>query len=396
MVSCSRKRKSECRSPCVWEVGRGCRHRSESTSPHSCVGRPQSECTSPCLWNPGIGCLPPYEYEQTEPCPSGKVFNPYTGHCISKNSRLGQQLLKQMDSIEPIDEKEEQEFPETPLPVHHMTRYNYNQKVRETYGNVISDMSRILHVPESQITFIKYVGGGAYGQVYVVDIAGRLRILKFAQLVPGKSDLGMMQREFRMQHYFYKLHINTPKPLFYGVYDTVFFMGMKLDPFTVNFGTFLELIQSDIPEYILTYMLDSIDVLMKQFKKHNVSHGDFHWGNIAFQDSLSSSQTALIEFPVKIGDHLYYLSPLLIDFGFARTHRFNPDEDFLQLLNNLFKLRQYHSAHPYHFTFLYQGLMKLVDKHALFLTSQHFPETLDWTESEYNHYVEIYHQLRAL
>jgi len=67
MVNCSRKRKASCtRSPgCQWIVGKGCKKSPKGGSPRrvarkslprSCARRRKLECKSPCNWQNGKGC----------------------------------------------------------------------------------------------------------------------------------------------------------------------------------------------------------------------------------------------------------------------------------------------------------------------------------------------------
>ena len=63
MVSCSRRRKSACRSPCKWTVGKGCSKKSRSRRSQR---RPTKKWKplkdAPMYFGPGAGAIIPTEY----------------------------------------------------------------------------------------------------------------------------------------------------------------------------------------------------------------------------------------------------------------------------------------------------------------------------------------------
>ncbi len=57
-----------------------------------CSPRRKKDCTSPCAWEKGVGCQGTKTFPKKK-CRSDKVFNPYSGRCVSRMTRIGRHLL---------------------------------------------------------------------------------------------------------------------------------------------------------------------------------------------------------------------------------------------------------------------------------------------------------------
>lgn len=344
MTHCSKKRKNACHSPCVWVKSKGCR-------------KPQKSV----------------DKKQQRPCSPDKILNPETNRCVNRNGKIGKQVLeRQKDQPKPVDVYPFLE-PHT----------NLNQSISRKYGTqIMKIISDITKVQPNQIIFKKHLGKGSYGDVYIVKLIDRVLIVKFERFGgENRKTLQDLIEEYKMHEQFYIRKTGVPKPYFYGYIENLFITAMKLDPFAVDFGLFEKQIQKELPTHILSYMLQSIEATLAHFEKHRLMHGDFHWGNIGFQDLHSQSKTALIEFTIMVNDrNWYYVSPLLIDFGFAKIGKFFPDVELIQLIRTLYPC--YIRVDPKNREFLYQGLLKLIDKYGTMLKREFFPVKPEWTDQE--------------
>ena len=112
---------------------------------------------------------------------------------------------------------------------------------------------------------------------------------------------------------------------------------MTLDELTTRMGVFQDWLEKRQPQEILDLMLKSVDLILADMCANNFVHGDFHWGNIAFQNtSLESTVRKSAKFTImdKQGNPVM-ISPLLIDFGWASKGKCRPDFEILQLLRTL-------------------------------------------------------------
>lgn len=112
---------------------------------------------------------------------------------------------------------------------------------------------------------------------------------------------------------------------------------MDLDEYTTRTGVFQRWLEKKQPENILDLMLKTIDLLLSDMCANNFIHGDFHWGNIGFQNT-SPESTVRTEEKFKIEDKQgrpIIISPLLIDFGWASKGKCRPDFEILQLIRTL-------------------------------------------------------------
>lgn len=430
MVSCSRKRKSECTPPCEWVVGSGCKSPSpDRASPRlrrrSCSSYRKSECSSPCEWVKGLGCRSPVQSKKSQrrekPCKPNQIRNPDTGRCVSKDGVVGRRILQHRRSrsrsrtpppLSPLYSDYEPTSPETnpyeqtsprrharrrspPSPykdktpvrytMKHLPRVNMNEYVTKKYGKFIYKfISNFYKVPINQITAVKQMGKGQYGEVFMFRIIDNLIIIKFEK-VKDKS-LREMKNEYEMHVMFYEDNIGVPKPLFYAVsHNKKFtFVGMELDPYAVDFGFFEKQLLKPVKQYILKYMIESIDALLTRLCERGYIHKDMHWGNIGYQDIHTSSKSSLIEFPIIIDNQLHYVSPLLIDFGFSEKRPCSPDLELLQLIRTLYPFFQ-ENCHRSNRDYLYSELLKLLDKHGKVLSSSLaiFPKQPKWSEEEF-------------
>ena len=374
---CSSKRKSQCRSPCTWVTGKGCR------SPENKRKKRKSDVRKKSV-------------ERSRVCPPDKILNPETNRCVSRDGKIGRRILEQQNRKKRRDAPKEVPNPISVPPYPFIEPHtNLNPLIQRKYGSrVLKIISEITRASPNQITFIKHLGKGSYGDVYIVKIIDRVLILKFEQFGgDSRKTLEELVHEYKTHEQFYLRKTGVPKPFFYGHVDNLFITAMKLDPFAVDFGLFEKQIQKALPTHILKYMLQSIDAILAHFKKHKLMHGDFHWGNIGFQDLHSQSKTVLIEFAIMANDRSwYYISPLVIDFGFAHIGKSFLDVELIQLIRTLYP--SYIRVDRKNREFLYQGLLDLVDKYAGTLKREFFPAKPQWTREEENLMDKMFSDMR--
>lgn len=62
MSSCSKSKKANCKDPCEWIVGKGCRDNqvvktlTKKTKTQTCSKSKKADCKDPCEWIVGKGC----------------------------------------------------------------------------------------------------------------------------------------------------------------------------------------------------------------------------------------------------------------------------------------------------------------------------------------------------
>jgi hypothetical protein len=294
-----------------------------------------------------------------------------------------------------------------PYPEINLPNVNLNNSVERKYGKqIIGAIANLNKIPPNQIVFLKRLGSGAYGDIYVVRIINKKVIIKIEEYGQrnGKK-IEDIYREYNTHVQFYQHKVGVPKPYYVGHYREentnrqISFTAMKLDSYAIDFGLFETQLNERIPQYILDYMLQSIDAILGHFCKHHLIHGDFHWGNIGFQDIHSQSQTVLTQFPVRINtnnrEYVYYISPLVIDFGFAETNvRCKPHLELIQLIRTLYP--QYTRSIPENRNYIYNGLLNLIDKYCepRILNRNMLPLRPTWSERESNISDKLFDEFR--
>jgi hypothetical protein len=220
--------------------------------------------------------------------------------------------------------------------------------------------------------------------MYQKIINGKYSIIKFEFYKKNGRTKKQLQYETYMHNKFYNAKVGAPKPYFGIEFKSsgkdVYVSGMKLDPYAVNFGLFNDLLtKKNAQPIVLDYIIKSIDAVLNQMCEKNLVHGDLHWDNIGFQDMNSQSKTVLIEFPMMQNYGVYnYVSPLVIDFGFAGQGACNPDLEILQLVRTLFPDFEGGSVKPFNRSYLYPRLMSLLDKYGKVYSSRDFPDMPRW------------------
>lgn len=160
-------------------------------------------------------------------------------------------------------------------------------------------------------TLVKYLGGGAYGKVFLMkNPQGMSVAVKIQKIGAGSDDPA---EEVRMQKIFAG----------YGLGPRV----LKHISTTTASGAMVDLIVMEPVDYTLRealcmagnsrrrvqFVADQIISLMEGMKRYNLTHGDMHDENIAFR--------------VEGGQ----LKPILIDFGFSAENIHFPEVDAEQL-----------------------------------------------------------------
>ncbi|MFO0089689.1 MAG: hypothetical protein ACK518_02640, partial [bacterium] len=288
MTSCSRKRKAECVGPnCEWITGKGCkktlkkpqRGLKRSISKRvNCSRNRKIDCKSPtCEWVTGKGCrrISPAEFKSPEDYSSLEHV-----HIPSLASEI-------------------------------------NRKYGKHVLTILKD--NILGAPNEKLIIIKKLGTGSYGSVYIMSCPkfnrGNMFIIKFSKGTKEK-----LKEEIRMQDVFHRAKVGAPKVLFGQFIDSILVLGMSLDPFAIKYGTLSEIMEKqELSDDTIQNTVESIVRMIQKMQQSKLVHGDFHQGNIGFQQTTSQSRTVPYEFPlIQAGVVRTYLSPLVIDFGFSK------------------------------------------------------------------------------
>ena len=258
-------------------------------------------------------------------CPRGKITNPQTGRCVKKSGSIGKRI---------IDGDKERDVASDLSKEH---RENINHIVARKYSNALFE-----ELADLNPIFERPLGKGGYGQVYTgtIEKDGKLKdvVIKIMKENEGSSS----KYEYEIQSAFKNAGILVPRPILYTEFvtergDTFAIIIMDLDEYTTRTGVFQRWLEKKQPENILDLMLKTIDLLLSDMCANNFIHGDFHWGNIGFQNT-SPESTVRTEEKFKIEDKQgrpIIISPLLIDFGWASKGKCRPDFEILQLIRTL-------------------------------------------------------------
>lgn len=272
---------------------------------------------------------------------------------------------------------------------------NMNARIKRMYGRyIIEKIARAVQEDVQVIRFMKLLGKGANGQVFMVYLGERQKycIVKF-QKYHGPSSWRNIRYEYAMQELFHDKKVGAPTPIFFDRYNNngsnIAIIAMKLDPFAVQFGLFHTLLKTPLDKTILDYMLDSIEEIITKMCASQLIHGDFHWGNIGFQDMNSQSVTVLRNYPVNFNNRNYYVAPLVIDFGWATEGECMQEVEIVQLIRTLYPV--FKSGYTLdNRNYLYAGLLELLRK----LGSQiKFTQTPTWSTKEFNGVNQVHNKL---
>ncbi len=234
--------------------------------------------------------------------------------------------------------------------------------MEQKYGQGIMDSVREEKGMDG-LVIQRYLGRGSFGSVYSASNRHLNLVLKFEHV--SSRD---MKQECKMHKLFHQKNIGAPEPLFCKEFHKnlgrIFVTGMKLDRYAEKFGLFNKMLDKLQPPAILDYVLESIDGMLTSMCEHNLIHGDFHWGNIGFQESARESR---LSFPVRVEEEKMYVSPLVIDFGYSKEGRCIPEIELLQLIRTLYP-QVMPEINRENAEYLFKGIVRLMRSHGGKLT----------------------------
>jgi hypothetical protein len=297
-------------------------------------------------------------------------MNPESGRCVKRSGIIGRQINKdgEYGIVHDLSRKHTQ---------------NINPSIARLYSNTLFQT-----LSELNPVFEKKLGKGGFGSVYkaTIDVNGETKPV----VVKIMDDSNNIARyEYDIQTEFKNAGILVPRPILYRTFKNkgrIFaIIIMSLDEFTTHMGVFQDWLEKKQPIEILDDMLKSVDLLLTAMCAKNFVHGDFHWGNIAFQNtSTGTTIPASAQFVIEDRDgDIVIVSPLLIDFGWASEGKCRPDLEILQLIRTLdpdFKI------HKENRKYLKDGLLELLQKYKS--TNPYYADKIDY--NKFNNYNQIH------
>jgi hypothetical protein len=134
-----------------------------------------------------------------------------------------------------------------------------------------------------------------------------------------------------------------------------------------------DLTQTDIGKRIMDCMLISVDMILTRMKQSRLMHGDLHFNNIGFQSTRTLTHTGVVEFVLAKN---IVISPLLIDYGWSSVNVTAPsDVELIQTIRCLHPVLSPGIVRNNR-TYMYNGLLALVDKHCVMLNSKQFAKSI--------------------
>jgi serine/threonine protein kinase len=203
-------------------------------------------------------------------------------------------------------------------------------------------------------TLVKYLGGGAYGKVFLMkNPQGKSVAVKLQKIGAGSDD---PSEEVRMQKIFAG-HGLGPKVI-------------QHTSTTTASGAMVDLIVMEPVDYTLRealcmagnnrrrvqFVAEQIISLMERMKRHNLTHGDMHDENLAFRVEGGQLKPLLIDFGFS-GENIHFpevdaeqLARVMVtsDFGVPYPHTdilVEELETFLRLGGSRYKIKGTHNAH---------------------------------------------------
>jgi len=203
-------------------------------------------------------------------------------------------------------------------------------------------------------TLVKYLGGGAYGKVFLMENPQGKSVAVKLQKPEAGSD--SPEEEVRLQKVFAG----------YGLGPKV----LKHTSTTTASGALVDLIVMEPIDYTLRevlcmtgnnrrrveFVVEQIISLMERMKRHNLTHGDMHDENIAFRVEGGQLKPFLIDFGFSAENFHFpevdaeQLTRVMVqsDFGVPYPHSdilVDELETFLRLGGSRYKIKGTHSAH---------------------------------------------------
>jgi len=386
MVACSKNNRSKCKSPCVWIVGRGCRSKSARRKSASAPRQAKAKVKARAR----VSARRERSVRAKKTCSHGQILNPDTNRCVNSRGRIGQQIrlrghkLRGSEQSAGQGQVEDNEYFQAFDQMDDTFTGNINRKIQTKYGHgIFESLASLLEIHPSDIIFRRFIGAGSYGSVFLVSLANKATIIIKVQVGQSKKEI---EHEYYMHERFYHYRIGAPKPYFLMFYKKIALIGMQLKPHAIKFGVFSTYLRFPLNKKILQYMIDSVDHLVHKMCKHDLIHADMHWGNIGFQRVVNEQPTNPT-FKFNYKGEVHNLTPMIIDFGFAKEAKCFPDVELIQLVRTLYP--QFNNAvHPKNRDFLYNRLIELISKYSRYKIN--LSEHPRWTYSELEQIEKLY------
>lgn len=261
------------------------------------------------------------------------------------------------------------------------------------------------------IAIHKKIGSGSFGEVYAMSAtigdSKKYYIIKLQKLrYPPRSDpnFGRVREfyakshdyEYRMHVLFHQLQLGAPNPIGRYLFDEISvgdrnqipydLMIMEAEAYSLDVGMMSALLSDPQPIEVLQLVITVITSLIGEFAQHNITHGDFHWGNFGLRDA-TATETHLPTFKLARHGRMYRLSPFLIDFGMAQSVNATPSLEITQLMRTLFPA--FKIVHKNNRKYLYSELYKLLMQYAPNLRRA-IPRDTDFSDADLDRIEEVF------
>ena len=176
-------------------------------------------------------------------------------------------------------------------------------------------------------TLLKYLGGGSFGKVFLMEKPDKQRVAVKLEMVKSIRHRQELKSEVAAQRIFHR-HGLAPRVISHG---EVMIEKMKMHKIV------MEPVEYTLPEVLcmagddklkIQSVVDQMIGVMKTMGKHNLTHGDMHAFNFGYRTVRGK------------------LKPVLIDFGFATDAVHFPEVDVRQMIRVLVN-RQFGVPYPH-------------------------------------------------
>lgn len=281
-----------------------------------------------------------------KPCKKNQIRNPKTGRCVLKSGKIGQQILKNKKSVK-LHVKRKQS--KTIQRKRNILRTRKPRRVKnKQYMNLAPLIKRygrnnVEQMIPSGYSFFEKLGSGVYGTTYSIKSrSGQKLALKIQEQHGSKNEFETkMKYEVDIQIKF-ALYGLSPK-----VYDLSFFTYKNTIYSTILMGQIDGVMEHSIlntpknvgSKGICENWIIAIENLINGMCRANLIHGDFHIGNIGFVLDMSQDDedddVEWIPNEFSFIDRSHYIKAMIIDFGFSKRGKCNPNLELTQLIRTV-------------------------------------------------------------